>query len=61
VVRGLAERYNPILLDGFVLPSSDPERQAPELDLFPTRLVDAVVVSKVFESRLPGTSSGGAT
>lgn len=60
VVRGLAERYNPILVDGIVLPSSDPERQTPELDLFPTRLVDAVVVSKVFEPRLPGNSSGGA-
>jgi len=60
VVRGLAERYNPIMLDGMVLPSSDPERQTPELDLFPTRLVDAVVVSKMFEPRLPGTSSGGA-
>jgi TonB-dependent receptor len=60
VVRGLAERYNPIMLDGMVLPSSDPERQTPELDLFPTRLVDAVVVNKMFEPRLPGTSSGGA-
>lgn len=60
VVRGLAERYNPIMLDGIVLPSSDPERQTPELDLFPTKLVDAVVVNKVFESSLPATSSGGA-
>lgn len=60
VVRGLAERYNPIRLDGMILPSSDPERQFAELDLFPTRLVDAVVVSKVFEPRLPAASSGGA-
>jgi len=60
VVRGLAERYNPILMDGIVLPSSDPERQTPELDLFPVRLIDAVVVNKVFEAHLPATSSGGA-
>lgn len=60
VVRGLAERYNPVMLDGVVLPSSDPERQTPELDLFPTRLVDTVAVSKVFEPRLPATASGGA-
>ncbi len=58
VVRGLAERYNPVMLDGIVLPSTDPERQSPELDLFPTRLVDAIVISKTYEPRLPGTASG---
>jgi outer membrane receptor protein involved in Fe transport len=60
VVRGLAERYNPVMLDGIVLPSSDPERQSPELDIFPSRLVDAIVISKTYEPRLPGTSSGAA-
>jgi outer membrane receptor protein involved in Fe transport len=60
VVRGLAERYNPVMLDGIVLPSSDPERQAPELDIFPSKLVDAIVVSKVFDPRYSATSSGGA-
>ncbi|MBC8010728.1 MAG: TonB-dependent receptor [Burkholderiales bacterium] len=60
VVRGLAERYNPVMLDGIVLPSSDPERQSPQLDIFPSRLVDAIVVSKTYEPRLPATSSGGA-
>jgi len=60
VVRGLAERYNPIMMDGIVLPSSDPERQSPELDLFPSRLVDALVISKAYEPRLPATASGAS-
>lgn len=60
VVRGLAERYNPVMLDGIVLPSSDPERQSPELDIFPARLVDAIVISKSYTSNLPGTASGAA-
>lgn len=60
VIRGLSERYNPILLDNVPMPSADPERQNPQLDLFPTRLMSAVVVSKTFEPRLPGNSSGGA-
>jgi TonB-dependent receptor len=60
VVRGLAERYNPVMLDGLVLPSADPERQSPQLDIFPTRLVDAIVVSKTYEPRLPAAASGGA-
>jgi len=58
VVRGLAERYNPVMLDGIVMPSSDPERQSPELDIFPARLVDAIVISKAYEPGLPGTASG---
>ena len=60
VVRGLAERYNPVMLDGIVLPSSDPERQSPELDIFPSRLVDAIVISKTYEAKLPSFASGGA-
>jgi len=60
VVRGLAERYNPVMLDGIVLPSSDPERQSPELDIFPARLVDAIVISKSYTPNLPGTASGAA-
>lgn len=58
VVRGLAERYNPVMLDGIVLPSSDPERQSPQLDLFPGKLVDAIVITKAYDPRLPGTASG---
>jgi outer membrane receptor protein involved in Fe transport len=60
VVRGLAERYNPVLLDGIVLPSSDPERQSPQLDIFPNKLVDAIVITKAYEPSLPGTASGAA-
>jgi hypothetical protein len=60
VVRGLAERYNPVLLDGIVLPSPDPERQTPQLDLFPAKLMDAVAVYKAFHPGLPAFSSGGA-
>ncbi len=58
VVRGLAERYNPVMLDGIVLPSSDPERQSPQLDIFPGKLVDAIVITKAYDPRLPGTASG---
>lgn len=60
VVRGLAERYNPVSLDGIVLPSPDPERQTPQLDIFPSKLLDALVVYKAFKPELPSYSSGGA-
>jgi TonB-dependent receptor len=60
VIRGLAERYNPVMLDGVVLPSADPERQTPKLDLFPTRLIDGIVVSKTFSPELPTFATGGS-
>jgi len=60
VVRGLSERYNPVLLDGVVLPSPDPERQTPHLDLFPSKLMDALVVFKAASPDLPSFASGGA-
>lgn len=60
VVRGLAERYNPVMLDGIVLPSPDPERQTPQLDLFPSKLLDALVIYKASKPDLPAFSSGGA-
>jgi len=59
VIRGLSERYSPVLLDGMSLPSPDPERQSPQVDIFPTRLMEALVVYKTFEARLPGTGTGG--
>ncbi|OAM90100.1 TonB-dependent receptor [Termitidicoccus mucosus] len=59
VVRGLSERYNTVTFNGLVLPSSDPERQSTELDQFPSRLLDGIVVYKNFSPELPGNLSGG--
>lgn len=59
VIRGLSERYNSVTLNGLVLPSSDPERQSTELDQFPSRLLDGIVVYKNFSPELPGNLSGG--
>lgn len=60
VIRGLSERYNATTLNGIQLPSADPERQSVQLDIFPTRLLDGIVVSKSFTPNLAGNASGGA-
>jgi len=60
VVRGLNDRYNNTRLNGVVLPSPDPDRQAVQLDLFPSDLIDNIVVSKTFTPDLPGDTSGGS-
>ncbi len=60
VIRGLSDRYANTLLNGLKIPSPDPEKQAVQLDLFPSNLIDSIVVSKTFMPDLWGDSSGGS-
>lgn len=60
VVRGLSDRYGNTLLNRLKLPSPDPEKQAVQLDLFPAKLLDTIVVSKAFMPEMWGDTSGGS-
>ena len=60
VIRGLNERYSPTMLDGIVMPSPDAEKQTPPTDIFPSKLLDAIVVHKSYQPYLPSFSGGGA-
>lgn len=59
-VRGLGERYSSVALNGAPIPSPDPTRRVVPLDLFPTDLLDGVVVQKGYTPDLPGEFGGGA-
>jgi len=59
-VRGLGERYSATLLNGAGLPSPEPERRVVPLDLFPTSVLQGVVVHKTFSPKLPGEFGGGS-
>ncbi|MEL6346491.1 MAG: carboxypeptidase regulatory-like domain-containing protein [Myxococcota bacterium] len=58
-VRGLGERYSSTLFNGATLPSPEPERRVVPLDLFPTAMLDSVVVQKTFSPSLPAEFGGG--
>ncbi len=58
-VRGLGERYSSTLLNGASLPSPEPERRVVPLDLFPTGMLDSVVVHKTFSPDMPAEFGGG--
>ena len=58
-VRGLGERYSSVLLNGAQIPSPDPLRRVVPLDLFPTEVLDSVVVQKNYSAELPGEFGGG--
>ncbi|MDP0500965.1 MAG: TonB-dependent receptor [Verrucomicrobiota bacterium JB022] len=59
VVRGLNDRYSTTMLNGVVMPSPDPDRQAVQLDIFPSSMIDQIIASKTYTPDLPGESSGG--
>lgn len=59
VVRGLSDRYNSAQINGASLPSSEPDRKAFAFDLFPSNLVDRIVINKTASPDLPGDFAGG--
>lgn len=58
-VRGLGDRYSKTTLNGANLPSLDPNRNSVQMDLFPSNLIDNIIVSKTFSPDLSGEFAGG--
>ena len=58
-LRGLEGRYVTSLLNGVLLPSPEPDRNAVPLDLFPTSLLSTMTVMKSYAAELPGQFGGG--
>lgn len=59
-VRGLGDRYANTQLNGSPLPSPDPDKQAVQMDLIPSGLLDNIVVQKTFTPDKPGNFTGGS-
>ena len=58
-VRGMGERYSSTLLNGQMIPSPEPERRVVPLDLFPTDVLESVVIQKTFSPDSPAEFGGG--
>ncbi len=58
-VRGLGDRYSRTDLNGAMVPSMDPEKNNIQLDLFPSNIVDNIMVYKTFSPQLPANFAGG--
>lgn len=58
-VRGLNERYSSATLNGSPLPSPEPLRRVAPLDLFPTAVLQGILVQKTYSPDLPGEFGGG--
>jgi len=58
-VRGLGDRYTKTILNGITIPGLDPDRNSVQVDIFPTQIIDNIVVYKTFTPDLPGDFTGG--
>src|SRR5690554_2702845 len=58
-VRGLGDRYSKVTLNQIDIPGLDPDKNSLQMDLFPTNLIDNIVVSKNFTADMPADFTGG--
>ena len=58
-VRGLGERYSTTLLNGAIMPSPEPINRVVPMDLFPTAVLESVLVQKTYSSQYPSEFGGG--
>ncbi len=58
-VRGLNERYTNATLNGLTLPSPEPLRRVAPLDLFPTSVLETILVQKTHSPEFSSEFGGG--
>ncbi len=59
MIRGLADRYNTVLLNDVIAPSMESDKRAFSFDLIPSGALDRVMVYKTGAPELPGEFAGG--
>lgn len=59
VIRGLSDRYNVALINGAILPSTEPDKRAFSFDIVPSNLIDNILINKTASPDMPGDFSGG--
>jgi len=58
-VRGLGERYSSTMLNGSVVPSTQPDKKVVSFDLFPASLLENIRTEKSYTPGQPGEVSAG--
>jgi TonB dependent receptor/TonB-dependent Receptor Plug Domain len=59
VIRGLSDRYNAAYLNGSPLPSTDPDKKAFSFDIFPSNVLENIIVVKAATPDMPAEFAGG--
>ncbi|MGO1595801.1 MAG: TonB-dependent receptor domain-containing protein [Sphingobacterium sp.] len=58
-VRGLGDRYTKSILNGMDIPGLDPDKNTVQMDIFPTGVLENIVVTKSASADLPADFTGG--
>ena len=59
IIRGLSDRYNAAMINGTLMPSTEPDRRAFAFDMIPSAMVDNMVVYKTAGADMPSEFAGG--
>lgn len=58
-IRGLGERYSSTLLNESNIPGPDPSRRVIPLDMFPSSILEGIIVQKSYSVDMPAEFGGG--
>lgn len=58
-VRGLGDRYSKSTLNGMDIPGLDPDRNTVQMDIFPTNVLDNIIILKNFTPDVAADFTGG--
>jgi TonB-dependent receptor len=58
-VRGLGDRYTKTILNGVDIPGLDPDRNTIQMDIFPTNIIENIIVIKSASAEYPADFTGG--
>lgn len=59
IVRGLNDRYNLAMVNGAIMPASEPDRKVFSFDLYPTTMIENLFIFKTAQADLPAEFAGG--
>ena len=59
IIRGLNDRYNAAFLNGSPLPSTESDRKAFSFDIFPSNMLENLIISKTATADATGDFAGG--
>ena len=59
LIRGLPERYNQVMINGVIAPSTEIDKRSFSFDLIPAGAIDQMLVYKSGSAELPGDFAGG--
>lgn len=58
-VRGLGDRYTKSILNGMDIPGLDPDKNTIQMDIFPTNILENILIMKSASAELPADFTGG--